>query len=149
MHYKINNFRDTINNSNSNKFKMTIYSMLFHTLHILIIVTYIFINYSIVCMLYKLFHILFQLNLLHTHTHTSYQVISIFLIQFYQKILQILLFLSIFYQKDIVNDKTPHAIINSKFVYKISSTYLEKFNVDRIIQVQAYCGNERVKQMLG
>lgn len=49
MHYKINNFRDTINNSNSNKFKMTIYSMLFHTLHILIIVTYIFINYSIVC----------------------------------------------------------------------------------------------------
>lgn len=83
MHYKINNFRDTINNSNSNKFKMTIYSMLFHTLHILIIVTYIFINYSIVCMLYKLFHILFQLNLLHTHTHTSYQVISIFLIQFY------------------------------------------------------------------
>lgn len=147
MHYKINNFRDTINNSNSNKFKMTIYSMLFHTLHILIIVTYIFINYSIVCMLYKLFHILFQLNLLHTHTHT-HKLSSDF--NFSNSILlenstNFIIFINLLSKRHSQNDKTSHAIINSKFVYKISSTYLEKFNVDRIIQVQAYCGNERVK----
>lgn len=147
MHYKINNFRDTINNSNSNKFKMTIYSMLFHTLHILISVTYIFINYSIVCMLYKLFHILFQLNLLYTHIHKSSSDFNFSNSILLENSTNFIIFINLLSKRHSQNDKTSHAIINSKFVYKISSTYLEKFNVDRIIQVQAYCdvGNERVK----
>lgn len=121
--------------------------MLFHTLHILISVTYIFINYSIVCMLYKLFHILFQLNLLHTHIHKLSSDFNFSNSILLENSTNFIIFINLLSKRHSQNDKTSHATINSKFVYKISSTYLEKFNTDRIIQVQAYCGvgNERVK----